>query len=64
MQLVIVGGFSPDQTEQREIVREILEDNHTTLYTLSELDALKEDIRVRGKPRPDLSNTDLGKTHG
>lgn len=65
MQLVVVGEFSPAQSDQREIVREILEDNQAKLYTLEQLDALKDDIRLRGKPRPDLlQEKDSRKTVG
>jgi hypothetical protein len=50
MKLIVVGQFGSEQKEDVTAVREVLQDNHTELYTTQELSGLVELIRTTGKP--------------
>lgn len=55
VKLIVVGRFPGDRKEDVAAVREVLNANHTDLYTTQELPKLVELIRSTGKPTPSVS---------
>jgi hypothetical protein len=49
LQLIVLGQFSADGAESKQVVRQILKEHEVRLYTAQELDELIDEIRLTGQ---------------